>query len=48
MCTCQLDVSANLVDHHGELLVQNGALIELQWVLQLANMSTNLVKLYVI
>jgi hypothetical protein len=44
-CACQLDVSADLVNHHGGLLVQNGALVNLQWVLQKANMSINLVKL---
>jgi hypothetical protein len=27
---CQLNVSTNLVDHHGELLVQNEALMDLQ------------------
>jgi hypothetical protein len=32
------DVSTNIVDHHGELIVQNGALVESQWVLQQANM----------
>jgi hypothetical protein len=37
---CQLDVSANLIDHHGELLVQNGALLDLQYVLQSSYMST--------
>jgi hypothetical protein len=30
VCACQLDVIADLVDHHGELLVQNGALVDLQ------------------
>jgi hypothetical protein len=30
VCACQLDISENLVDHHGELLVQNGALLDLQ------------------
>jgi hypothetical protein len=30
VCACQLDVSANLVDRHGELLVQNGTLVDLQ------------------
>jgi hypothetical protein len=30
MCSCHLDVSANLIDHHGELLVQNGTLVDLQ------------------
>jgi hypothetical protein len=44
VCACQLGVSANLVDHHGELLTQIGALVELQWVLPGAKMSTNLVK----
>jgi hypothetical protein len=45
MCACQLDISTNIIYHHGELLIQNGALVELKWVLQEANMSTNLVKL---
>jgi hypothetical protein len=31
---CQLVDSANLVYHHGGLLVQIGALVELQWELQ--------------
>jgi hypothetical protein len=31
---CHLDVSSNLVDQHGKLIVQNGALVDLQWVLQ--------------
>jgi hypothetical protein len=35
MCACQLDLSANIVDHPGELLVQNGALVDSQWGLQL-------------
>jgi hypothetical protein len=30
VCACQLDVSANLVDHHGELLDQNEILVDLQ------------------
>jgi hypothetical protein len=30
VCSYQLDVSANLVDHHGEHLVQNGTLVDLQ------------------
>jgi hypothetical protein len=30
VCAYHLDVSANLVDHHGELLVQNGTLVNLQ------------------
>jgi hypothetical protein len=30
VCACKLDISANLVDHNGELLVQNGALLDLQ------------------
>jgi hypothetical protein len=30
VCASHLDVSANLVDHHGELLVQNGTLVDLQ------------------
>jgi hypothetical protein len=34
-------VSANLVDHHGELLVQNGAVVNFQWGLQLGSVSTN-------
>jgi hypothetical protein len=29
VCACQLDVSANVVDHQGELLVQNGARVDL-------------------
>jgi hypothetical protein len=29
VCACQFDVSANLVDHQGELLVQNGTLVDL-------------------
>jgi hypothetical protein len=43
--TCQLIDSANLVDHHAVLLVQIGALVDLQLELQSANMSTNLVQL---
>jgi hypothetical protein len=35
VCACQLDVIANLVDHQGQLLVQNGTLVDLQWGLQL-------------
>jgi hypothetical protein len=31
---CKLVDSTNLVDHHGRLLVQIGALAELQWELQ--------------
>jgi hypothetical protein len=38
---CQLGIRSNILDHHGELLAQNGAMVELQWVLELANMSTN-------
>jgi hypothetical protein len=30
VCACHLDVSANLVDHQDELLVQNGTLVDLQ------------------
>jgi hypothetical protein len=30
MCERNLDVSENLVGHHCELLVQNGALVDLQ------------------
>jgi hypothetical protein len=30
VCACQRDVSSNLVPHHGELLVQNGVLVELE------------------
>jgi hypothetical protein len=30
VCACQLDVSTNLIDHNGELLVQNIALLDLQ------------------
>jgi hypothetical protein len=40
-CTCQPDDSANLVDHHGALLVQCGALVDLKKELQSAYMSTN-------
>jgi hypothetical protein len=40
MYECQPDDSANIVDHHVELLVQNGALVDLQEVLQSAYMST--------
>jgi hypothetical protein len=43
--TCQLIDSANIVDHHAGLLVQIGALVDLQLELQSANMSTNLVQL---
>jgi hypothetical protein len=32
--TCQLVDSENLVDHHGELLVRIGAMVDLQWELQ--------------
>jgi hypothetical protein len=35
VCAYHLDVSENLVDHHGELLVQNGTLVDLQQGLQL-------------
>jgi hypothetical protein len=34
-----------VVDHHGGLLDHTGALLDLQWVLQYCNMSTNPVKL---
>jgi hypothetical protein len=37
VCACHVDIGANLI--------QNGAMVDLQWVLQQANMSTNLVKL---
>jgi hypothetical protein len=30
VCAYHLDISSNLVDHHGELLIQNGALVDLQ------------------
>jgi hypothetical protein len=30
VCACQLEVSAILVDREGELLVQNGTLVDLQ------------------
>jgi hypothetical protein len=30
VCACHLDVSGNLVDNHGELLVQNETLVDLQ------------------
>jgi hypothetical protein len=30
VCECQIYVSANLVDHQGELLVQNRTLVDLQ------------------
>jgi hypothetical protein len=30
VCACHLDVSVNLVDHHVELQIQNGALVDLQ------------------
>jgi hypothetical protein len=30
VCACKLFVSENLIDHHGELLVQNGTLVDLQ------------------
>jgi hypothetical protein len=33
------DDSASIVDHHGELLVQRGALVDLHEVLQSAYMS---------
>jgi hypothetical protein len=39
---CHLVDSTNLVDHNGGIPVQIGALVELQWELQYANMSTNL------
>jgi hypothetical protein len=35
VCACHLDVSENLVDQHGELLVQNGTLVDLHQGLQL-------------
>ncbi len=35
VCACQRDIISNLVHHHGELLVQNGTLVDLQWGLQL-------------
>jgi isopentenyldiphosphate isomerase len=38
---CHLDLSSDLVDHHGELLVQHRAMVALLWLLQSANMSTN-------
>jgi hypothetical protein len=41
---CHHDVRSNFVHHQGELLVQNGVLVELQWGLQLGQLSTNLVK----
>jgi hypothetical protein len=30
VCACQLEVIKNLVDHQGEVLVQNGVMVELQ------------------
>jgi hypothetical protein len=39
---CQLDASANLVDHHGELLVPHRALVALLWVLQSANIISEI------
>jgi hypothetical protein len=30
MYACQQDDSSVIVDHHGELLVQNGAMVDLQ------------------
>jgi hypothetical protein len=38
---CQPDASASFVDHHGALLVQSGALLDLETELQSAYMSTN-------
>jgi hypothetical protein len=29
VCACQLDLSANLLDHHGELFVQSGPMVDL-------------------
>jgi hypothetical protein len=29
-CECQPEHSVNIVDHHGVLIVQNGALMDLQ------------------
>jgi hypothetical protein len=40
VCACQVDVSANLIDHHGELLVQIGSLVDLEKEFQSAFMST--------
>jgi hypothetical protein len=33
-CACQLDCSERIVEYNGALLVQNGALVDLQWVQQ--------------
>jgi hypothetical protein len=30
VCACQLDDSTNVADHHGELLVENGTMVNLQ------------------
>jgi hypothetical protein len=35
VCAYQLNVISNLVDHHGEFLVKNGTLVDLQRGLQL-------------
>jgi hypothetical protein len=40
-CACQAADSPNVVDDTGTLLVHDGALVDLQWVQQYANMSTN-------
>jgi hypothetical protein len=42
---CQLVDSESLVYDHGGLLIQTGPMVDLQWELQKANMSTNLVEL---
>jgi hypothetical protein len=39
MYGCEPDHSANILDLHGELFVQNGALVDLEEALQSANMS---------
>jgi hypothetical protein len=40
VCVCQVDVIANLVHHHGALLVQIGSLVDLEKEFQSASMST--------
>jgi hypothetical protein len=40
MCTSQLDHSKILIDHHGVLLVQSGAWMDLEYGFQLAYLTT--------
>jgi hypothetical protein len=38
---CLIDGSVNFLDHHGSLLVQSGALVDLEKELQSVYMRTN-------